>query len=119
MIEIVWEMIVRQEAQGQFELVYGPGGAWSTLFGNSPGFRGTTMLNDTRNPRRYLIFDLWDTETQREQVLSECAEEYARLNADLEDWTESRIEVGVFRMRAESTVRARGKPSPRSRRSSR
>lgn len=118
MIEIVREIIVRQEAQGQFELVYGPGGAWSKLFGKSPGFRGTTVLKDTNNPRRYLIIDLWDTEVQQEQALSECADEYSKLNADLEDWIESRIEVGVFRVRAEATVRPRGKTSRRNRGSS-
>jgi heme-degrading monooxygenase HmoA len=119
MIESVWEIIVRQEAQGQFELLYGPGGAWSKLFGKSPGFRGTTVLNDTNNPRRYLIIDLWDTEAQQEQALSECTDEYSKVNANLEAWTESRIEVGVFRVRAEATVRPRSKTSRRNRRSSR
>jgi heme-degrading monooxygenase HmoA len=118
MIEIVWEMIVRQEAQGQFELVYGPGGAWGKLFGKIPGYRGTSMLNDIHNPRRYLIIDLWDSQVQQEQALSEYADEYSRLNADLEDWTEFRVEVGVFRIRAEAAVRPRGKTSRRSRRSS-
>ena len=113
MIEIVWEFIVKPEAQGQFELVYGPGGAWGKLFGKTPGFRGTTMLNDTQNPRRYLIIDLWDAEDQQEQALTEHADEYAKLNADLEGWTEVRAKVGVFRVRAEATVRPRGKTSRR------
>ena len=118
MIEVVWEMIVRQEAQGQFELVFGPGGAWGKLFGTTPGFRGTTMLNDTHHPRRYLIIDLWDTEAQQAQALSEYADEYSKLKADLQNWTESRTEVGIFRIRAEATVRPRGKPSRGDRRSS-
>ncbi|MBN1564290.1 MAG: hypothetical protein JXA10_10660, partial [Anaerolineae bacterium] len=65
--------------------------------------------------RRYLIFDLWETEVQREQALRDCAEEYARLKADLADWVEANIEVGIFRMRAEATIRPRGKPSRRQR----
>jgi len=105
MIEIVREIIVRQETQAQFELVYGPGGVWSKLFDKSPGFRGTTVLNDTKNLRRYLIVDLWDTQAQQEQALRECADEYAKLMTDLEDWAESRVELGVFRIRAEATVR--------------
>lgn len=119
MIEIVWEMIVKQEAQGQLELMYGPGGAWSKLFGKSPGFRGTTVLNDTHNPRRYLVIDLWDSADQQAQALRERADAYAELNADLEGWTESRVELGTFRVRAEATVRPHGKPSRRNRRSSR
>jgi hypothetical protein len=29
MIEIVWEIVVKEGARGPFELAYGPGGAWS------------------------------------------------------------------------------------------
>ncbi len=57
MVEIVWEFVVKEEARGQFELAYGPGGAWSKLFARYPGFRGTTLLRDTENPRRYLTID--------------------------------------------------------------
>ena len=119
MIEVVWEAVVRQEVQGQFELVYGPGGAWSRLFDQVAGFRGTTMLHDMHNPRRYLIFELWDTASQREQALRDGADAYVSLEADLAAWTESRTELGVFRLRAEATVRPRGKSPRRDRRSSR
>ncbi len=111
MIEIVWEFVVREEAQGQFELAYGPGGAWSKLFAGSPGFRGTTLLHDLNNPRRYLVFDLWDTLEQREQMLSVNRVEYNNLDAAFAEWTESEREVGIFRIRAEATVRPRGKKS--------
>jgi len=109
MIEIVCEFVVKEEAQGQFELAYGPGGAWSKLFAQSPGFRGTTLLRDTKNPRRYLTIDLWDTEAQREQVLAERKAEYSSLDAAFGDWTESMTEVGVFRVLAEATVHPRGR----------
>jgi heme-degrading monooxygenase HmoA len=107
MIEIIWEFVVKEEARGQFELAYGPGGAWSKLFGQSSGFRGTTLLRDTQNPRRYLTFDFWDSAAQREQALGEHAEEYARLDAAFADWTESEAELGAFVLLAEATVRPR------------
>ena len=109
MIEIVWEFVVKEEARGQFELAYGPGGAWSKLFAQCPGFRGTTLLRDTENPRRYLAIDLWDTEAQREQMLAERKAEYARMDAALGDWTESKTELGIFRVLAEATVHPRGR----------
>ena len=105
MIEIIWEFVVKEEARGQFELAYGPGGAWSKLFARSEGFRGITLLRDVRNPRRYLAVDVWDTEAQREQVLAEQKAVYSDLDAALADWTESRTEVGAFSMRAEAAVR--------------
>jgi hypothetical protein len=109
MIEIVWEFVVKEEARGQFELAYGPGGAWSKVFARCPGFRGTTLLRDTKNPRRYLAIDLWDSLAQREQMLAECKAECSELDAAFADWTESRTEVGIFRVLAEATVRPRGR----------
>jgi heme-degrading monooxygenase HmoA len=112
MIEIIREFIVKEESRGQFELAYGPGGAWSKLFARCPGFRGTTLLRDTENPRRYLTIDLWDTLAQRDQVLAEREAEYSKLDAVFADWTESRTEVGIFRVRAEATVHPRGRARP-------
>ncbi len=109
MIEIVWEFVVKEEARGQFELAYGPGGAWSKLFARCPGFRGTTLLRDTKNPRRYLTIDFWDTVAQREQMLAERKAEYSNLDAAFADWTESKTEVGIFRVLAEATVHPRGR----------
>jgi heme-degrading monooxygenase HmoA len=109
MIEIVWEFVVKEEARGQFELAYGPGGAWSKLFARCPGFRGTTLLRDTKNPRRYLTIDFWDTVAQREQMLAERKAEYSNLDAAFAEWTESKTEVGVFRVLADATVHPRGR----------
>ena len=92
MIEIVCEFVVKEEARGQFELAYGPGGAWSKLFARCPGFRGTTLLRDTKNPRRYLTIDFWDTLAQREQMLAERKAEYSNLDTAFADWTESETE---------------------------
>jgi len=109
MIEIVSEFVVKEEARGQFELAYGLGGAWSKLFAGCPGFRGTALLRDTKNPRRYLAIDLWDTEAQREQMLTERKAEYSNLDAAFGDWTESMTAVGIFRVLAEATVHPRGR----------
>ena len=109
MVEIIWESVVKEEARGQFELAYGPGGAWSSLFARYPGFRGTTLLRDTKNPRRYLTIDFWETEAQREQALGEREADYSRLDAAFADWTEARTELGVFRVLAEATVRPLGR----------
>lgn len=107
MIEVICEFVVREETQGQFELAFGPGGAWSKLFAECPGFRGTTLLRNMQDSRHYLSIELWDAEAQREQMLAERQAEYADLDADLAEWTESKTDVGIFRVLAEATVRAR------------
>ena len=109
MIEIVREIVLKGEFQGQFELVYGPGGAWSKLFAKSPGFRGTTVLRDVINPRRYFTIDLWDSEDQRAQALVKHQAEYANLEATFDKWAVSNTDLGTFSVRAQATVRPRGK----------
>lgn len=109
MIEIVREFIVKEEVQGHFELAFGPGGAWSKLFAQFPGFRGTTVMRDVKNPLRYLTIDLWETVEQWEQMLIEREAEYSELEITFVDWTESRKELGIFKVRAEATVRPHSK----------
>ncbi len=108
MVEIVWEVIVKEDARGQFELAYGPGSAWGELFAGRPGFRGITLLRDVNRPRRYLTIELWESAADREQAIAEGAA-YAALEAALAGWAESRVEVGTFRALAEATVRPRGR----------
>lgn len=107
MIEVIYEFVVKEQTRGQFELLYGPGGAWGRLFGQSPGFRGTTLLRDANNPLRYLVIDLWESEAQREQALSAQPAARACLETALAECCESRVELGTFRVRAEATVRPR------------
>lgn len=119
MIQVVCEFIVKEEAQGQFELAYGPGGVWSKLFAGCPGFRGTTLLRGIKNPQRYLTIDVWDTEAQREQVLAERQADYSKLETAFRDWTDSRTEAVLFRVQAEATVHPRGRARQKSSRATR
>jgi heme-degrading monooxygenase HmoA len=89
MIQVVWQYLVKEEARAKFELAYGPGGAWSDLFSTSPGFRGAALLRDTSDPRKYLTFDSWDSEADRQAMLAEHQDEYAALDAAFKEWTES------------------------------
>jgi hypothetical protein len=114
MINVVWEFVVKEEARGQFELAYGPGGAWSKLFASRAGFRGTVLLRDTADLHRYLRIETWDTWDQRESILAEREAEFAYLETKLGDWCKSRTEVGTFRVLAEAAVR----PGRRTRRGS-
>ena len=105
MLEFIREYIVNEAAQGHFVLAYGPGGAWSRLFMDCDGFRGITVLQDRIQKLRYITFEIWDSETHREQALIHCAGDYTKLQNDLNSWTSSITEVGQFNMLAQATVR--------------
>ena len=109
MIEIVWEFVVKREFREQFELTYGPGGVWSKLFASSTGFRGITVLRDTKDPRRYLTIEVWDTDAQRAQNLAEHAAAHSQLEADLDRWVDSKSEIGMYSVLGQAAVRPRGK----------
>jgi len=104
MVEVVWAYGVKEAGRHQFELAFGPGGAWSRLVGQAEGFRGTTLLGDTRNPMRYLVIDLWETEAQASLAKSAHDE----LLAALAEWVKTSTELGTFSVRAQGTVRPVG-----------
>lgn len=96
MIAIVWEFIVRDEAVRPFERAYGPNGDWAVLFGQYPGYKGTTLLQDTTARGRFLTIDRWESEDLFEQMRRSSRQEYARLDAIFEDLTVSERRLGVF-----------------------
>jgi hypothetical protein len=114
MIEIVSKFVIREAAHGQFELAFGPGGAWGKMFAKCEGFRGLTLMRDTEKAGHYLVVEIWDAVAQREAALAARAAEHAQFETILAGWTESRTEVGVFRLLAEATVRPRGATRQRS-----
>lgn len=106
-IQVVWEFVTKEMAEQRFMLVFGPGGAWSKLLSDVPGFRGTTLLCDTSDSRRFLVFDLWESVLAREEYLEKHSNASSQLDATLAELVESRRQLGVFQMRAEANVRAR------------
>ena len=96
MVQVVWEFIVRHEAIPEFERVYGGEGPWVQLFKAFPGYRGTSLLRDLANPRRYLTIDMWDTVEHRTAMLAAAREQYHHLDVRSSDLTESEAELGVF-----------------------
>jgi heme-degrading monooxygenase HmoA len=115
-IEIIHEYIVREGTQARFELTYGVGGAWSRLFSKSPGFRGIILLRDAGNPLRFLSIEIWEGEELRHEALASHQAEAADVFAALEEMVETDAGLGTFKILAEGTVRARGKPGQARRR---
>jgi hypothetical protein len=96
MIEIVWEFVAKPEAIERFQAAYGPGGEWARLFGGHAGYRGTTLLRDTANPRRFLTIDRWDSADDHARMRAAAGENYDRLDRACEALTESERELGTF-----------------------
>lgn len=96
MVGIVWEFIVRDEAVTEFRRGYGPDGEWAALFRQYPGYAGTSLLQDTVKPGRFITIDRWESEALYDQMLQSTREEYSRLDKMFEALTVSERKLGAW-----------------------
>lgn len=94
----IWEFFVHEGHEAEFEAVYGPRGAWATLFASGDGYLGTELLRDAANPRRFLTIDRWTTPEAFSRFHETHAAEYAALDVQCEPLTERETQLGVWLM---------------------
>ncbi len=92
----VWEYVVKQEAQADFERIYGPQGEWVHLFQNGEGYLGTELHQDVSQKLRYLTVDYWVSQAARDNFREQFAREFAELDQRCETLTEKEIFLGDF-----------------------
>jgi heme-degrading monooxygenase HmoA len=96
MVAFVWQFVARDDRISEFEHAYSSIGAWAELFSKAPGFRGTTLLRDTENSRRFLTMDRWDSVEAQSAMREKFAREYEELDRACEHLTESERRIGIF-----------------------
>ncbi|MGH7623416.1 MAG: antibiotic biosynthesis monooxygenase family protein [Gemmatimonadaceae bacterium] len=96
MYVVLWKFRVRQGSEPAFAKVYGPAGAWATLFRSSPGFLGTELLRDLEGARRYLTVDRWLSRESYESFRRERRAECELLDHEGEHLTDVEALVGDF-----------------------
>jgi heme-degrading monooxygenase HmoA len=95
-VQFVWEFVAREDKVKEFERYYSGSGLWAELFRKNAGFRGTKMLRDSENPRRYLTIDRWDTFEAHIAMRAKFEAEYGDLDRACEALTETERRIGVF-----------------------
>jgi hypothetical protein len=81
MHRIVWEYEVKSDRIAAFVELYGPTGAWSSLFRGSPDYRGTELYADTARPNHFVTLDRWTSAAALGAYLPTVEREYTRLDA--------------------------------------
>ena len=92
----VWEFRIRPGTEAEFERAYGPEGPWVRLFASDPAYRGTTLVRDVDEPRRYLTMDYWASAEAYDGFKRTHAAEYAEIDRECESLTEGEREIGRF-----------------------
>ena len=95
----IWELTVRAGAEREFEELYGPGGAWASLFRTAAGYLGTELLRPLADSRRYLTIDRWETAESYAAFREARAAEYQALDARGDALTEEERVVGEYTAR--------------------
>jgi heme-degrading monooxygenase HmoA len=93
---IVWEFLVRQDRQQEFEEKYGPQGLWAGFFRGSAGYVKTELVKDVSQAGRYLTLDYWQTEEEFSQFKQQNLAEYERLDKKFAGLTERETRLGAF-----------------------
>ena len=92
----IWDFDVRPGKEVEFELEYGPDGAWVRLFRAADGYRDTLLLRDAHHPGRYLTIDRWESEAAYQAFRSAHASEYAAIDARCEGLTVAERALGHY-----------------------
>jgi len=93
---VVWEFLVRAGSEVQFEEMYGSKGAWVELFRASPSFIRTDLQRDLSQRNRYWTLDVWRSEGAYNEFRIAHQEEYQRIDAKCERFTETERGLGRF-----------------------
>jgi heme-degrading monooxygenase HmoA len=96
MIAIVWEFQVPKGQEVEFEKHYGPEGTWVELFRCDRSFKGTSLLRDREDIRRYLTIDCWVDLASYEAFRVHYAKEYQTIDSQMERLTSAEKRIGVF-----------------------
>jgi heme-degrading monooxygenase HmoA len=92
----LWQFHVRPQYQRDFEMNYGPNGAWVTLFRQAPGYVSTLLLRDSKDPLRYVTVDRWQSRQTYEAFRQTFSDQYAAIDRRCEGFTESEEPLGEY-----------------------
>ncbi len=106
MIQIVWEFHVPADKREEFERHYAANGTWAEFFQRDAAFKGTQLLRDMADPKRYFTIDSWEDEDAYGAFRAQHYQEYNTLDQQMEALTQSEKRIGVFEVPTNGAARA-------------
>ena len=92
----IWAFKVHPAHVDEFRRHYGEGGAWTQLFRRARGYLGTRLLQDEKDPLRFVTIDNWRNAEEYGAFQAEHASEYAALDRLCEGFTVEETLIGHF-----------------------
>jgi heme-degrading monooxygenase HmoA len=76
----IWEFTVAPGREAEFTKLYGPDGAWVSLFRTAPGYFGTHLLRSRVRLDTFLTIDRWASESAWREFREAHAEEFEAID---------------------------------------
>jgi heme-degrading monooxygenase HmoA len=96
MYVIVWDFLVNEDRQEEFESLYGDDGPWAALFRRAAGYLGTELLACTEQKGRYLTIDRWESAAAFAIFRREFDAQYTELDRRGSGLTTDEHRIGAF-----------------------
>jgi hypothetical protein len=96
MLRIIWRFRAKEKRVDEFRNVYGWKGKWANLFGRSPEYQGTILLQDTSDPLVFIVIDRWASADSFARFQQLFRPDYESLDQKCNDLTDEETRIGDF-----------------------
>ena len=96
MLRIIWRFRAKSQKLDEFQRTYSWKGPWAKLFGHSPEYQGTILLQDVSDPLTFIVVDRWAMHDSFDRFREEFGVEYQRLDQQSKSLTDEETLIGIF-----------------------
>ncbi len=96
MLSVIWRFRAKPHKSVEFQQTYSSAGKWAELFGRSPEYRGTVLLQDVSDPLGFVVIDRWASQHAFSQFKEQFGGDYQRLDERCIELTDEETRIGVF-----------------------
>ncbi len=96
MLRIIWQFRAKPNRSDDFRRVYSWKGQWAKLFGRSPEYQGTILLQDISDSLLFIVIDRWASKDSFTRFREKFGVEYERLDEQCNDLTDEETLIGLF-----------------------
>jgi len=96
MLQVIWRFRAKPQKREEFRQTYRSKGSWAKLFGRSPGYQGTMLLQDDTDPSVFVVIDRWDSKDSFARFRDLFGAEYTTLDQHCTELTDEETLIGFF-----------------------
>jgi hypothetical protein len=96
MLRIIWQFRAKPSKLNEFRRAYSWKGPWAKLFGRSPEYQGTIMLEEVSDPLVFVVIDRWASQDSFTRFREQFGPDYRHLDEQCNDLTDEEKLIGIF-----------------------